>query len=147
LLSRVLCIPSNQPLELSERHKHRQTIVIVKKQKKFYLPGTQCQEFYLRLGEGELLLRLSLEMLLPLRCLKNICSTNNTAGSAFTFLGGLGDREYDESDLPRLNGVNFITFEEKLIWNVNEGDDEAGENGYDDVEVVAFFQEGFLAAL
>jgi hypothetical protein len=38
-------------------------------------------------------------------------------------------------------------FEEKLIWNVNEGDDEAGENGYDDVEVVAFFQEGFLAAL
>lgn len=43
--------------------------------------------------------------------------------------------------------VNFITFEEKLIWNVNEGDDEAGENGYDDVEVVAFFQEGFLAAL
>lgn len=75
--------------------------MIVKKQKKFYLPGTQCQEFYLRLGEGELLLRLSLEMLLPLRCLGGVRLLDTLLGP---FLGGLGDREYDESDLPRLNG-------------------------------------------
>jgi len=31
-------------------------------------------------------------------------ATNTRAAVALTFLGGLGDREYDESDLPRLNG-------------------------------------------
>jgi len=31
-------------------------------------------------------------------------ATNTGAAVELTFLGGLGDREYDESDLPRLNG-------------------------------------------
>jgi len=56
--------------------------------------------FYLRLGEGELLLRLSLEMLLPLGGLLGLRLLDTLLGP---FLGGLGDREY-ESDLPRLNG-------------------------------------------
>jgi len=57
--------------------------------------------FYLRLGEGELLLLLSLEMLLLLGGLLGLRLLDTLLGP---FLGGLGDREYDESDLPRLNG-------------------------------------------
>lgn len=57
----------------------------------FYLP---------RLGEGELLLRLSLEMLLPLGGLLGLRLLDTLLGP---FLGGgVGDREYDEPDLPRL---------------------------------------------